>query len=100
MGRSQSGPQIMSQYKSKAFNWYVFQNPEEQPEYPVISRKYMVQFMYVEDKSTNAEIFQILHDDQLSTRSPSTRPTQVCTARVTVHHVGQVGQKARREWVT
>ena len=34
-----------------------------------MTRKYYVQFMYLEDKSENAEIFQILHDDNLSVAS-------------------------------
>ena len=34
-----------------------------------MTRKYYVQFMYLEDKSENAEIFQILHDENLSVAS-------------------------------
>nr|XP_019925186.2 leucine-rich repeat-containing protein 43 isoform X4 [Crassostrea gigas] len=38
-------------------------NPEEQPEFPKIERKYFVQFMFPQDVSQKAEIFQICDDD-------------------------------------
>ena len=51
--------------------YILLQNPEDQPEFPVITRKYFIQFHYPEDKSTHAEIYQILQDDQFSMLSPS-----------------------------
>ncbi|XP_013401181.1 leucine-rich repeat-containing protein 43 isoform X2 [Lingula anatina] len=44
-------------------------NPEEQPEFPIIERKYYVQFMFLEDKASKAEIFQIAHEDYDQTSS-------------------------------
>ncbi|XP_056009165.1 leucine-rich repeat-containing protein 43-like isoform X3 [Ostrea edulis] len=38
-------------------------NPEEQPEFPKVERKYFVQFMFPQDVSQKAEIFQITDDD-------------------------------------
>ncbi|XP_078335235.1 uncharacterized protein LOC111135443 isoform X4 [Crassostrea virginica] len=38
-------------------------NPEDQPEFPKIERKYFVQFMFPQDVSQKAEIFQITDND-------------------------------------
>ncbi|KAJ8313023.1 LOW QUALITY PROTEIN: hypothetical protein KUTeg_010396 [Tegillarca granosa] len=38
-------------------------NPEEQPEYPIIERKYFVQFMFLQDSSQKAEVFQLDHGE-------------------------------------
>ncbi|XP_061166534.1 leucine-rich repeat-containing protein 43-like [Saccostrea echinata] len=38
-------------------------NPEDQPEFPKIERKYFVQFMFPQDMSQKAEIFQITDND-------------------------------------
>ncbi|KAK2148905.1 hypothetical protein LSH36_476g02066 [Paralvinella palmiformis] len=37
-------------------------SPEDQPEFPIITHNYYVQFMFLEDKSGKVEIFQVLHD--------------------------------------
>ncbi len=52
----------------------VCQNREEQPEFPLVVRKYLVQFMYLQDQSANADIFQLIHDDQFSMISASQVP--------------------------
>lgn len=46
-------------------------NPEEQPEFPIIERKYYVQFMFLEDTSSKAEVFQITHDDIAKSSTPA-----------------------------
>ena len=51
--------------------WFKF--PEDQPEFPIVTRKYFVQFMFLEGRSANAEIFQILHDDEFSSGTPTQR---------------------------
>ncbi|KAL3856249.1 hypothetical protein ACJMK2_011024 [Sinanodonta woodiana] len=38
-------------------------NPEDLPEFPIIERKYFVQFMFPEDTSSKAEVFQLTQDD-------------------------------------
>ncbi|KAL5016013.1 hypothetical protein ScPMuIL_005602 [Solemya velum] len=38
-------------------------NPDDQPEFPIVERKYFVQFMFLEDASSKAEVFQITHED-------------------------------------
>ena len=48
------------------FNENIFlpcKNPEDQPEFPKIERKYFVQFMFPQDVSQKAEIFQITDND-------------------------------------
>jgi hypothetical protein len=44
---------------------YDFQNPEEQPEFPVIERKYFVQFMFLEDQTLKYEGQQMMGGDEL-----------------------------------
>ncbi|CAH1802398.1 unnamed protein product, partial [Owenia fusiformis] len=38
--------------------------PDEQPEYPVVTRTYYVQFMIPEDPSSNADVYQITQDEE------------------------------------
>lgn len=38
-------------------------NPEEQPEFPKVERKYFIQFMFVEEPVSKPEIIQITHDE-------------------------------------
>lgn len=35
------------------------QNPEDQPEFPIITRKYFVQFMYPEERVSNTDVLQV-----------------------------------------
>lgn len=41
------------------------QNPEDQPEFPVIERKYFVQFMFLEDQTLKYEGQQMAMEDGL-----------------------------------
>lgn len=38
-------------------------NPEEQPEFPIIERKYFVQFMFLEETVSKTEVIQISQDE-------------------------------------
>ncbi|XP_033748335.1 leucine-rich repeat-containing protein 43-like isoform X10 [Pecten maximus] len=38
-------------------------NPEEQPEFPVIERKYYVQFMFLHDTAGKGDVLEISHDE-------------------------------------
>ncbi|XP_021349907.1 leucine-rich repeat-containing protein 43-like isoform X3 [Mizuhopecten yessoensis] len=38
-------------------------NPEEQPEFPVIERKYYVQFMFLHDTAGKGDMLEVSHDD-------------------------------------
>lgn len=49
----------------------LFQNPDDQPEFPVIERLYFVQFMFPAEHSNQASIFHILHDDLEDIRTVS-----------------------------
>ena len=43
----------------------VLQHPEEQPEFPIVTRKYFVQFMFLEDSSANQhELLDMVKDQQ------------------------------------
>lgn len=46
------------------------QNPNEQPEYPVVTRKYLVQFLYPEDRSS-AGMFNLDEDGFSTMASPT-----------------------------
>ena len=41
------------------------QNPDEQPEYPIISRHYYVEFQYIEEKSINFGVFEMNTSDMI-----------------------------------
>ncbi|XP_074641476.1 leucine-rich repeat-containing protein 43-like isoform X2 [Tubulanus polymorphus] len=48
-------------------------NPDEQPEYPIIQRKYYVQFMFLEDSSSKAEVFELLGETSSDSNSYTQR---------------------------
>ena len=54
-----------------------FQYPEDQPEFPVIERKYFVQFMFLEDTSTRMDGLHLHDGDFLDMeRDISLMPTE------------------------
>ena len=57
----------------------ILQSPDEQPEFPIVTRKYFVEFLFLADQSPNADIYQLLHgEDGVSTaRTEGTPPVQV-----------------------
>ncbi|XP_069135935.1 leucine-rich repeat-containing protein 43-like isoform X3 [Argopecten irradians] len=38
-------------------------NPDEQPEFPIIERKYYVQFMFLHDTAGKGDVLEVSHDD-------------------------------------
>ncbi|KAK2157160.1 hypothetical protein NP493_1901g00010 [Ridgeia piscesae] len=56
-------------------------HPDDQPEFPIVNRKYFIQFMFLESRSQNVEILEVLHDGLTSTvlASPTgtPQPTEV-----------------------
>lgn len=53
-------------------------NPEDQPEFPVINRKYFVEFMFLADRSFQPDIFGLVDDDlSLTSRAELTDQSQL-----------------------
>jgi hypothetical protein len=56
----------------------LFQFPDEQPEFPIVTKKYFVQFMFLEGRQSNAEILKMFANDKLDS-CIETQESQVFT---------------------
>ena len=65
----------------------MFQNPDEQPEFPIIGRKYYAEFMFLEDKSTPPEILNLLQQGAADMSSTTASNVSTKTKLPHIHRV-------------
>ncbi|XP_064612795.1 LOW QUALITY PROTEIN: leucine-rich repeat-containing protein 43-like [Liolophura sinensis] len=59
-------------------------NPEDQPEYPIVEKKYYVEFMYLQDRSSKADVFTVEADKGDSSPPPDSEPIPQSETKHTV----------------
>ncbi|CAD5113865.1 DgyrCDS3029 [Dimorphilus gyrociliatus] len=65
--------------------------PENFPEYPKIIRNYFVQFTFLKQESSGADVLEIMDDDDISTNKPSFRDSEADDEQLTSRQQSSMG---------
>lgn len=76
----------------------LLQNPEDQPEYPIVEKKYFVEFMYLQDRSSKADVITIEADKGNNSPPPNSEPFPQSEAERTVVEVTSYFFSASQIW--